>query len=146
LTPLLCSVGDSFAPLPLPTPSPVSLGACCSSCANPLIPNLLPHLIPISISLSSSFSSPLSLLPPSGEPGLREATGLAILNANYMAKRIEEVRTVYAILHRTIQHHTCVPCTSLPVHSQLGEESSLQSRMHDTPHPAVPTRALQQSR
>ena len=27
----------------------------------------------------------------SGEPGLREATGLAILNANYMAKRIEEV-------------------------------------------------------
>ena len=30
----------------------------------------------------------------SGEPGLREATGLAILNANYMAKRIEEVRCV----------------------------------------------------
>ena len=29
-----------------------------------------------------------------GEPGLREATGLAILNANYMAKRIEEVGCV----------------------------------------------------
>ena len=26
-----------------------------------------------------------------GEPGLKEATGLAILNANYMAKRCEEV-------------------------------------------------------
>jgi glycine dehydrogenase len=29
-----------------------------------------------------------------GEPGLREATGMAILNANYMAKRVEEGYTV----------------------------------------------------
>ena len=32
-----------------------------------------------------------------GEPGLREATGMAILNANYMAARIEEG---YSILYR----------------------------------------------
>jgi glycine dehydrogenase len=29
-----------------------------------------------------------------GEPGLREATGMAILNANYMAKRIEDGYTI----------------------------------------------------
>ena len=38
--------------------------------------------------------SPLRVVVWTGEPGLREATGLAILNANYMAKRIEEVGTV----------------------------------------------------
>jgi len=34
-----------------------------------------------------------------GEPGLREATGMAILNANYMAKRLEDS---YNILYKGV--------------------------------------------
>lgn len=72
---------------------------------NPITPLLLvthsPHCL-LSLPLCYSSLLPYPLSPGStalcrrfvGEPGLREATGLAILNANYMAKRIEEVRTL----------------------------------------------------
>jgi glycine cleavage system protein P-like pyridoxal-binding family len=43
---------------------------------------------------NSNHSLSFSLLLNPGEEGLKESTGMAILNANYMAKRIEEGYTV----------------------------------------------------
>lgn len=43
-----------------------------------------------------------------GEPGLKEATGMAILNANYMAARIEEG---YSILYRCVTAPLPCPCS-----------------------------------
>lgn len=109
----------------LPSSPPLSSLICKPHCTAPLSPSLsllpLPYTYPLSflppltLSRSRHSASPLTLSPiptliPLGEPGLREATGQAILNANYMAKRIEEVSTV--------QHSTYTPsnCNGLAVH------------------------------
>ena len=50
-----------------------------------------------------------------GEPGLKEATGLAILNANYMAKRCEEVGYNTHTLTHTLWHTLAPPLVGTPI-------------------------------